>query len=301
MAGFVAHDGLDDIDDEERELIPRDGAIAGVPCWIDVVQPDPDATMAFYADLFGWTYEVRTPPEAPATYAYARKDDLLVAGVGGPPSPDGPWGWTQYLWVDSADDAAAAVEAGGGRVVSAPTDIPGAGRMAVCTDPFGGMFGLWEAGENRGVQLVNVDGSWNFTNLVTADREGADAFYRSVFGWERESFGPDDSSSPTFWKVPGYGAFLADHDPEIKAWQESGQHLGGFSDSVAWLDTDPSATTARWDVTFGVDDADAAFTRALDLGATERTPLFDTPWTRQGVVVDPQGAALTLSQYKPEG
>ena len=68
-------------------MIPRDGAIPGVPCWVDVVQPDPEAAMAFYADLFGWEYEVRTPPEAPVTYAYARKDDLLVAGVGGPPGP----------------------------------------------------------------------------------------------------------------------------------------------------------------------------------------------------------------------
>ena len=282
-------------------MIPRDGAIPGVPCWIDLIQPDPEATMAFYRDLFGWEYEVRTPAESPMTYAYARIDDLLVAAVGGPSGPHTPDGWTQYIWVDSADDAARVVEANGGKVLGPPDDIPGAGRVATFADPFGGVFGVWQAAENRGVQLVNAHGSWNFTNLVTDDREGADAFYRAVFGWERESFGPDDASSPTFWKQPGYGAFLADHDPEVKAWQESGQHMGGFSDSVTWLETDPSATTARWEVTFAVDDADAAVARALELGATERTALFDTPWTRQGVVVDPQGAALTLSQYKPEG
>ena len=282
-------------------MIPRDGAIPGVPCWVDVVQPDPEATMAFYADLFGWSYEIRTPPEAPATYAYARKDDLLVAGVGGPPGPDGPSGWTQAIWVDSADDAAAAVEANGGRVTTAPSDIPGAGRMAMCSDPLGGVFGVWQAAENRGVQLVNADGSWNFTGLRTADPDTADVFYRAVFGWELESLGPEGSGAPTFWKVPGYGAFLADHDPEVKAWQESGQAPGGFIDSVTWLELDPTATSATWEVTFAVDDADASFARALDLGATERVPLFDTPWTRQGTVVDPQGAVLVLSQYQPEG
>ena len=186
-------------------------------------------------------------------------------------------------------------------MIAPPSDIPGAGRMAVCADPLGGVFGVWQAAENRGVQLVNVDGSWNFTGLHTADPAAADAFYRAVFGWELESLGPEGSGAPTFWKQPGYGAFLADHDPEIKAWQESGQHLGGFSDSVTWLEPDEAASPAWWEVTFGVDDADAAFARALELGATAKVPLFDTPYTRQGTVVDPQGAALVLSQYKPEG
>ena len=118
-------------------MIPRDGAIPGVPCWIDLIQPDPEATMAFYRDLFGWEYEVRTPPEAPVTYAYARIDGLLVAAVGGPDGPDTPEGWTQYIWVDSADDAARAVEASGGKVLGPPDDIPGAGRVATFADPFG--------------------------------------------------------------------------------------------------------------------------------------------------------------------
>lgn len=281
---------------------PRDGAMPGVPCWIDLIQPDPQATMAFYRDLFGWTYEVRTPADAPFTYAYARIDDLLVAAVGGPSAPDSPDGWTQYVWVDSVDETVALVDANGGKVLAPPTDVPGAGRVATLADPVGGVFGVWQAAENRGIELANAHGAWNFTSLVTGDREGADAFYRAVFGWERESFGPDDGSTPTFWKQPGYGAFLADHDPDIKAWQESSpDELRGFSDAVAWLEADPAATTARWDVTFAVDDADAAMARAVELGATETVPPFDTPWTRQGVVVDPQGAALTLSQYKPEG
>jgi uncharacterized glyoxalase superfamily protein PhnB len=48
-----------------------------------------------------------------------------------------------------------------------------------------------------------------------------------------------------------------------------------------------------------VADADAAFARALELGATEVTPLFDTEYTRMGTVLDPQGAELTLSEYRP--
>ena len=38
---------------------------AGVPCWVDVVQDDHDGGSAFYTELLGWTYQVRTPPGSP--------------------------------------------------------------------------------------------------------------------------------------------------------------------------------------------------------------------------------------------
>lgn len=42
-------------------MLARNRYPAGVPCRVDIIQPDPDPTMAFYGDLFGWTFEVRTP------------------------------------------------------------------------------------------------------------------------------------------------------------------------------------------------------------------------------------------------
>src|SRR6185312_4404177 len=106
-------------------MLARDGYPAGVPCWIDVVQADPDRTMAFYSDLFGWTYEMRTPAEAPTRYAYARLDGLTVGGVGGPPASAAEGrDWTTYVAVASADDTADAVEANGGRVLAPAVDIP---------------------------------------------------------------------------------------------------------------------------------------------------------------------------------
>ena len=86
----------------------RDNDLPGVPCWIDIEQPDLERTKAFYGSLFGWSFEVRTPPQVPTQYAYARLDGLIVGGVGGPPSsPDaGTSGWTTYVAVASADDSA---------------------------------------------------------------------------------------------------------------------------------------------------------------------------------------------------
>jgi len=34
-----------------------DRYIPGVPCWVDATQPDPEAAVAFYGQLFGWAFE----------------------------------------------------------------------------------------------------------------------------------------------------------------------------------------------------------------------------------------------------
>lgn len=282
-------------------MLKREGYPAGVPCWIDVLQPDMAATMAFYGELFGWDFEVRTPPGAPTAYSYARKDGLLVAGVGGPaPAGGEPSGWTTYVWVDSADATAATVLAAGGRVLSPPADIAGAGRVAVCTDPAGAVFGLWQAAENRGAELVNAPGSWNFSDLTPRDTSEAERFYGTVFGWECDPFEMSSGEKASIWRVPGYGEFLAERDPDLRERQAADQAPDGFADAVAILNPEASDDgPARWNVVFAVADADAAFSRALGLGATVVTPLFDTTYTRMGTVADPQGAKLTLSEYRP--
>ena len=285
-------------------MLERTGYPPGVPCWIDLTQPDVDATMAFYGGLFGWTFDVRTPPDAPATYAYALLDGLFVAAVAGPPSEGEPSGWMSYVSVDSAETTVATVEASGGKVLTPPTEVGPSGRFAVCADPEGAVFGLWQPGENRGVKVVNAPGSWNFSELHTADRDGAEAFYGAVFGWASSPFYPDDPNSDRYWRLAGYGEFLAASDPEVRAWQEAsaGQAPEGFADAVAVeqsLAGEGPDAAPRWTVTFAVADADAAYLRAVELGATTVTPLTDTEYTRMSTVRDPQGAVFTLSEYRP--
>ncbi len=285
-------------------MVARNGYPPGVPCWVDLVQPDLDATMAFYGDLFGWAFEVRTPEAAPQRYAYARLDGLIVAGIGGSPVAGAESaGWTTYVWVTSVDDTAGLVEANGGRVISAPVDIPRAGRVAVCTDPAGAVFGLWQAAENRGAELVNAPGSWNFSELNGVDPDAAVAFYQAVFGWLSDPIEMSPGQQGSMWRVAGYGDFLAERDPEIRSRQEADQAPGGFADAVALLSPATPDTAAdvaaHWSITFAVADADAAFDRAVELGASVVTPLSDTTYTRTGTIEDPQGAVLTLSQYRP--
>lgn len=285
-------------------MLARNGYLAGVPCWVDVMQSDVDATMAFYGDLFGWTFERRTPPEAPSTYAYARVDGLLVGGVGSPPpgEADSP-GWTSYVWVESADETAASITTNGGKVLAPPVDIPHAGRAAVCADPWGAVFGLWQPAENRGAELVNAPGTWNFSELNVSDPAAAERFYGAVFGWVSERLEMSAGQDTWMWRVKGYGEFLAARDPEIRERQDADDAPSGFADAVALMN--PLATggagdaSPHWSITFAVADADASFRRATDLGARVVTPLFDTQYTRMGMVEDPQGAVIALSEYRP--
>ena len=198
----------------------------------------------------------------------------------------------------SADDAAPAVEANGGRVLAPAVDIPRAGRVALCADPWGARFGLWQAAENRGSQLVNAPGTWNFSELHTPDPDGAERFYGAVFGWVAEPLAMGTEQPTRLLRVEGYGDFLAEHDPEIRERQAADQAPGGFADAVALLGGEADARSTG-SVIFAVADADEAFARAVKAGATVVTPLFDTQYTRMGTVEDPQGAIITLSEYRP--
>ena len=41
----------------------------GIPSWVDLGSPDPDASAAFYGDLFGWTTTEPGPVEETGGYA----------------------------------------------------------------------------------------------------------------------------------------------------------------------------------------------------------------------------------------
>ena len=102
----------------------RDGYIAGVPCWVDTSQPDPDAAAEFYGGLFGWEFEEAMPPGAPARYLIARLRGGDVAAVSSQPEGAPPGAvWNTYIWVEDADAAAAKAREGGGSVLGEPLEV----------------------------------------------------------------------------------------------------------------------------------------------------------------------------------
>ena len=275
-------------------MTDQDRYIAGVPCWIDTSQPDAEAAVAFYGGLFGWEFEDVMPPGSPASYYIARLRDGDVAAVGPEPESGGAAVWNTYVWVTDADQTAAKVRDAGGAMLAEPRDVGDDGRMGVFADPAGAVFRVWQPGRHRGAAVVNEHGSLTFNVLTTPDLDAAQAFYGSVFGWEILDIG-----GAPMWGLAGYGDFLEQRTPGMR---ENMAQMGAperFEDVVA--SCNPVADgSARWDVTFGVDDADAIAARATELGGRVLAPPLDVPWSRMTVIADPHGATFTASAFVPE-
>jgi predicted enzyme related to lactoylglutathione lyase len=277
----------------------RDGYIPGVPCWVDTNQPDPEAALPFYSGLFGWEFEDVMPQGAAGKYFVGRIRGGDVAAVGSSPEGAPPGAaWNTYIWVDSADETAAKARDGGGGVMMEPFDVMDAGRMAVLTDPDGAAFCVWQAGRNKGAQIVNEHGSLNFNGLATRDVEAAKAFYGALFGWQVLTL-----PAGLMWTLPGYGDHLEERSPGLREQMAQMGAPEGFIDVVAALNPvadDDSEAPANWSVTFAVDDADAIAAKAGELGGEILAGPIDAPWTRMAVIKDPQGATFIASQFVPE-
>jgi predicted enzyme related to lactoylglutathione lyase len=277
----------------------RDGYMPGVPCWVDTSQPDPQAAVEFYRGIFGWEFEDVMPPGSPGSYFIARIGGGDVAAVGSiPEGAPSMAAWNTYIWVDSADDAASRARGAGGTVLMEPFDVMDSGRMAVCTDPEGAAFVVWQAKQHKGAQVVNEAGSLNFNDLHVRDLDGARSFYGSVFGWTTLALGPGMEA----WTLPGYGDFLERDDPDLRKRMADLGAPPGFEDVVATLNpiTEDQPNAPHWGVTFAVDDADVTAAKAAELGGEVLVPPSDAPWVRLTVLRDPQGATFVASTFVPE-
>ncbi len=278
----------------------RDDLPAGVPCWIDIELPDPDAAAIFYAGLFGWDLEEVMPDAAPGSYKMARLEGKLVAALGSQQAGfDGPAAWMTYVRTDDADATAAAVAAAGGTVLAGPMDIFEAGRMVAFADPQGAVLGAWQPGGTIGVEQVNEPGAWNFSDLVAGDVAAAERFYGAVFGWERSPFDASQPGGPGYWRKPGYGDWLERLNPGTRERNAAMGAPDRFEDAVATVAPAEAGATAHWGITFGTADADRSAELARELGGTVLAEPFDAPWVRMTVVADPAGAVLTVSRFVP--
>ena len=272
-------------------MILRDEYPAGVPCWIGLAVPDTGAAARFYGGLFGWTFDDR------GSHLVAQLDGHDVAGVRSPRAGSAAaLGWCTYVAVEAVDESARRVAEAGGEVVAEAVDVPGTSRIAVCADPDGAAFGLWQPSGRAGAHVVNAPGTWNWSDLETPDVERAKAFYGAVFGWRSRTveFGAHEA---TMWCVPGYGDFLATLDPALRARHDDPSVPPGFSDAIGWLSSIDGP--ARWTVTFAVEDTMGIATRAAELGGTVDVAPYDAGGATVAVLRDPDGAPFTVSHYQP--
>lgn len=117
-------------------LVNAPGALS----WNELASPDPDASAAFYRELFGWKIEALEGMEMP--YLGIQHADGHGNGGIRPAQENEPCYWLVYFGAGDIDATdAKATELGATSLVS-PMDI-GVGKIGVVQDPDGAVFGLY--------------------------------------------------------------------------------------------------------------------------------------------------------------
>lgn len=265
----------------------RDGFQAGVPCWVETWQNDPDAATTFYSRIFGWEVADTSPPDAEGTFQICRLRGRDVAAIGSP-IPDGAPPvpvWTTFIQVESAEDTAAKARDAGGSVIVEPIESLEGGRLAIVADPAGATFAAWEQARHKGAQAINEPGAWAMSVLVTPDPEGAKRFYGEVFGWTTRAFGLGDEEV-TMFALPGY----VGGEPEQPVPRDVVATLAppGVGDGAP----------PHWSVDFWIRDPDEAARITAEMGGQVLAEPFDIPdiGMRQAALADPQGASFTITR-----
>ncbi|HEX8767855.1 MAG TPA: VOC family protein, partial [Jatrophihabitans sp.] len=158
-----------------------------------------------------------------------------------------------------------------------PLDVMDLGRLALCADPSGATFGLWQPGRHLGVGVVNEPASLIWTEQMSRSSEPNLAFYSAVFGWEFHDMSGDGFR---------YATFVSD-----------GRDIGGVGEYAA----DGLELPAQWWVYLAVDDTDEAVDQLVRLGGSVLRPPADSPYGRMATVADNQGATFSLMAAPPEG
>jgi predicted enzyme related to lactoylglutathione lyase len=242
----------------------------GTPSWVDLAAPDPDAAAAFYGALFGWELAEPRQPEF-GGYRNFHDDGRLIAGLN--PMGEQP-AWTSYVSVADADETVERITAHGGQALFPPMDVAELGRMAICADPEGTVFGLWQPGEMRGADKVNEPVSLCWNELRSRRLGEVAEHYAAVFAWEAQAMEMGAGSYTVF-------------------------NLGGrgIAGALELTGDVPAEIPSHWLVYFSVVDADATAAKAAELGAQTHHEPSDIPGVgRFAVFTDPQGAAFGILQ-----
>jgi predicted enzyme related to lactoylglutathione lyase len=244
---------------------------AGEPAWFDLATPDLAVAKAFYHQLFGWEYVQVGSDEMP--YQYAQSQERNAAGIAPirPPDSPQPSAWTVFFASDDAAADAARVQALGGQVIARPMTIGESGIMAVCADPTGPTFGLWQTINHIGFGVENEHGAAAWCEVNTWDATAARAFYGQLLNAT-----PQTMEGADYYFVMQRGEAM----------------LCG----VLQMDHQWEGIPPHWMVYFGVDNTDAAIERAVAAGGKVQVPAFEMAYGRMAVLSDPAGAKFSIVQ-----
>lgn len=150
--------------------------------------------------------------------------------------------------------------------------------MAICSDPLGAIFGLWQAQTRMGTRLHTGPGAPVWNELVTQDTSTVGKFYEHVFGHEAQTHA------------------TASDDFDYLTLQLEGRPVAAVHGVGRSL---PHDRGPHWMAYFEVEDTDAAAARVVRLGGRVVDPPHEGLRGRQATVADPEGAVFALVRSRP--
>ncbi len=247
----------------------------GTFSWIDCNTTDWEAGKKFYTELMGWTTE-DIPMGEGLFYTMFKQDGLNVAGFS-PMMPDMqaqgmPSAWNSYITVEDVDVLVPKVKQLGGTVIAGPMDVFESGRMVTIQDPGGAIVSLWQPKNHIGASLVNTPGALTWNELYSGDLDKARDFYTNLLGWEWQQM----------------------EEPNYYWTCKVNERMNG---GAMQLTPDFGDMPPNWTVYLSIADIEATTQKVKDLGGQVLMELHDAGEVgRFSVILDPQGAAVTLIQ-----
>ena len=146
---------------ESRDLDrqpPIDPGTLGHVGWHELLATDWEPALAFYREIFGWQKAVADVGPT-GTYQQFSAAGQAIGGMFNRPATAPVAFWLYYFNVADVGVAADRVRAGRGEILEGPSDIPGGGRVARCTDPQGAMFALIGKQSDKGIGYFEREAS----------------------------------------------------------------------------------------------------------------------------------------------
>lgn len=261
--------------------------MASLPIWYELMTPDPAAVAPFYRATLGWEIpsQGNPMPNGVEYRSIARPDGGQAGGVLTTTPEMGVWPmWLPYFHSVDVDDTAARAASLGGTVHMPPSDIPGAGRIAMLADPQGATFYVIDPAPPAGMEGAQADvfsvsepGRVRWNEVTTSDAEGARAFYTALFGWGADQAMPMGDLGEYIFLMAGEIGF------------------GAINPVLG------DGAYPHWGVVFGVADIEAAKAAALAQGGTVTHDIHEIPggdFVFYGA--DPAGAKVAFVGPKGE-
>lgn len=110
--------------------------------WNELSTSDPDAAVDFYTRNFGWTQEGAMDMGEFGQYRFVQKDGVGIGAIMPKMAEMPATVWSYYIGVDDIDQAVAAINDNGGKILNGPMEIPGGEFALFGMDPQGAAFGL---------------------------------------------------------------------------------------------------------------------------------------------------------------